>query len=243
MHRAAQYLATAAKSFIPPKPDDSHTNLGWDPQSRSISTHGLNDQGLILSLQLSNFQLQWIQINSILETLDLDGQTHREIKGWLSKSAVEIGLSSPYKYELHYEIPYMLTNDYQFQKPDDKEIDGLIAVRTLALEAMNHAAVELGYDLTPRIWPHHFDTGYLIEMDEGRAIGVGMGIPDRLIDDFYFYVSGYQGHAYIDNKDMPEPSIGQKYTDWWKGYAVAASGMSEQLTSQFLLESIQIYQD
>ncbi len=29
-HYAAQWLARAARAYIPPRPHDGHTNLGWD---------------------------------------------------------------------------------------------------------------------------------------------------------------------------------------------------------------------
>src|ERR1700687_5123272 len=38
-HYAAQWLARAARAFIPPQPDDGHTNLGWDHAFGGFTTH------------------------------------------------------------------------------------------------------------------------------------------------------------------------------------------------------------
>ena len=38
-HYAAQWLARAARAYIPPLPDDRHTNLGWDDSFGGFTTH------------------------------------------------------------------------------------------------------------------------------------------------------------------------------------------------------------
>ena len=40
-HHAVQWLARAARAFVPPQPDDSHTNLGWDNALDGFVTHPL----------------------------------------------------------------------------------------------------------------------------------------------------------------------------------------------------------
>src|SRR5438093_11685491 len=55
-HTAAQWLARAARAYIPPKPDDSHTNLGWDQALRGLSTHPLPD-GSRLALRIADLTL------------------------------------------------------------------------------------------------------------------------------------------------------------------------------------------
>ena len=42
-HYAAQWLARAARGYIPPQPNDFHTNLGWDDQFGGLVTHPLPD--------------------------------------------------------------------------------------------------------------------------------------------------------------------------------------------------------
>src|SRR3977135_1123964 len=42
-HHAAQWLARTARAYIPPRPDDAHTNLGWDDALGGLVTHPLPD--------------------------------------------------------------------------------------------------------------------------------------------------------------------------------------------------------
>ena len=243
LHRAVQYLATAAKSYVPSRPDDSHTNLGWNGQAMAFSTHDLDDTGVSLQFQVPSFQLQWVRDHHLLAGFDLDGHTHTEIVAWITESAPSVGLPANYTFDLHYEISYPLTPGYRFEKPEAEVLARLVELRSRGSTVLIGASIGLNLGLKPRVWPHHFDTGYLIELDEGRAIGVGMAVPDKLIDDFYLYISGYQGHSYIDNSGMPEIALGKKYDDWWKGYAMPMPSDGQKNEISFLMESIRAYKD
>ena len=39
VHYALQWLARAARAFVPPQPHDTHTNLGWDDALNGFVTH------------------------------------------------------------------------------------------------------------------------------------------------------------------------------------------------------------
>lgn len=242
-HRAVQYLATAAKSFLPAKADDSHTNMAWDAESNSFETHKLNDQGVKLQLQLPAFRLQWTKGETVLEGLNLHRCTHRQVLSWMGSSAASMRLVGNYAYQLHYEIPYPLADDYVFEKPQQQALDRLAAIRTKRSTALKAASEALGLNLEPRVWPHHFDTGYLIELDQGRAIGVGMAVPDKLVNQHYLYVSGYKGHDYLDNSQLPDNLLGKKYTDWWKGYAAPIIELDAAQAQDFLVTAITAYKD
>ncbi len=55
-HYAVQWLARAARAYIEPKADDSHTNLGWDRMLGGVVTHPLPD-GSRLALRISDLTL------------------------------------------------------------------------------------------------------------------------------------------------------------------------------------------
>src|SRR5262249_56548338 len=42
-HYGAQWLARAARAYIPPRPDDSHTNFGWDDRFDGFTSRPLPD--------------------------------------------------------------------------------------------------------------------------------------------------------------------------------------------------------
>ena len=60
-HFAAQWLARAARAYVAPKPDDSHTNLGWDNPIGGFSTHPLLE-GSRLGLRLRDLTLMIISM-------------------------------------------------------------------------------------------------------------------------------------------------------------------------------------
>ena len=60
-HYAVQWLARAARAYAMPRPDDHHTNLGWDDSISGLTTHPLA-QGLALGLNVAALRLVWIPI-------------------------------------------------------------------------------------------------------------------------------------------------------------------------------------
>ena len=44
-HYAVQWLGRVARAYVPPQPDDEHTNLGWDGALGGFTTHPLKDGG------------------------------------------------------------------------------------------------------------------------------------------------------------------------------------------------------
>ena len=55
-HYAVQWLGRAARAYVPPQPDDEHTNLGWDRALDGFTTHPLKD-GAWLSLKITDLTL------------------------------------------------------------------------------------------------------------------------------------------------------------------------------------------
>jgi hypothetical protein len=73
------------------------------------------------------------------------------------------------------------------------------------------------------------------------AIGLGMAIPDSMINDFYFYISGYKGNDAIELPLSLEINKGNYYNDGWKGIALPASGVSLDEATVFYKQSINQY--
>ncbi len=43
VHLAAQYLAAFAINYVVPNEDDSHTNLGFDPNNKTLSSRSFGE--------------------------------------------------------------------------------------------------------------------------------------------------------------------------------------------------------
>ena len=75
-HYAAQWLARAARAYVPPQPDDGHTNLGWSNTFDGFATH-LMQGGTCLSLKIADLTLVLHSDERTIQSFSLDGRTDR----------------------------------------------------------------------------------------------------------------------------------------------------------------------
>ena len=81
---AAQWLARAARAYVPVRPDDSHTNFGWDGGFGALVTHPLPD-GSRLGLRIADLTLALLGNDRV--ELSLDGRAEPEVRAWLGAEA------------------------------------------------------------------------------------------------------------------------------------------------------------
>ena len=244
IHIAAQYLATAGINFLDKKPDDSHTNLGFNAEKGSLETWPLNDNGYKIALDYQNFSLSWLRNEEQLEVIFLDGKTHKEIITWIQHVTEVLERNTPYSYALHYELPYeKITADFTFKKPAQEELTRLVKLRTIAQNSLEAIVKELNLDTTIRVWPHHFDTGGFIALDkpEDVSVGFGMAIPDTLVADFYLYTSGYKGHNGISTEAFEKLPLGSWKNEGFKGAVNPMKHVDVDKAIAFFKETILTY--
>ena len=200
-HVAAQWLARVARAYVPSRPDDSHTNLGWLGGVDAFATHALPD-GSSLGLRIADLSLAFLGSNAGPE-LSLDGRAEPEVRAWLGRAVAAKGLD-PRKLDapVPYDIPgHVIAVGARYS------IEELVEPsRALAAWIGNASAMlgVLGSRLAARklkappvrCWPHHFDFDTLVALGHGRTMGVGFSPGDEYCDEPYFYVTLY-----------PEPSI------------------------------------
>lgn len=244
MHKAVQYLAAAGISFLKKKDDDSHTTTGWRSDLTSLMTYELNANGDRLALNYSSFSLEWVNGDQVSESLLLEGTSHDEAIQWILKTSTEKGLSKPFSYDLHYELPYgQITDNDTFHLEDRDRLNELIDIRTMAQEAIANALEVNGLQSQIRVWPHHFDTGAYAVVNAQLSIGFGLAIPDTMIDDFYLYVSGYGSNGSIETSGFATPQLGTIHSEGWKGIALPISGIDKDTAIAFFNEAITTYKN
>src|SRR5689334_11874882 len=82
-HYATQWLARVARAYIPARPDDGHTNLGWDDALGSLVTHALPD-GARLGLKIAELALLLLgTAGGASDALALDGRRDTDVRAWL----------------------------------------------------------------------------------------------------------------------------------------------------------------
>ena len=242
MHMAAQYLAAAGISFLKKKDDDSHTNLGFSVEEGSLSSRGLNKAQETLSISYKNFTLDWNTFD-YSESLPLHGKTHAQVLKWIDELTTPTYLEGKYTYALHYDLPYQVTDDHVFELKDEAHLQQLLEHRILAQHTIERFLKQRQLNSEVRVWPHHFDTGgyAMLSDDSGQAVGIGMAIPDTLVDDHYFYISMYQGHTAQDVSSLPKLSIGNWVSDGFKGAILPVSGINENEALRFFDDAFENY--
>ena len=242
LHLAAQYLAAAGISFLKKEEDDSHTNLGFDPASGRLSSRPLNDEGDQLFLDYSDFSLAWGKSDKT-EKLLLHEQRHTDILKWISDRARITGLNKPYKYELHYELPYTINEEYRFKLTDTDKLAELRSIRTIAQQAIEAISWDYSLDSEVRIWPHHFDTGIFGILPERPALSIGLGlaIPDSVIHRYYFYAAAYEGHSPMKTTDFEPLSEGKWLNVGFTGAVLEVEKPDRERTLNFFSEAIQVF--
>ena len=241
LHLASQYLAAAGKSFLEHKTDDSHTNLEFSIQTKSLLTWPFEDSKTQLALNYETFSLDWIASQS--ESISLEGKTHKQLMKWLTAITKKSTLAKTYQYNLHYQLPYSLNEGEKFKLSSKTEVEDLIRLRTLAQKVISQFLKDEKLESTVRIWPHHFDTGAFAHLHDGsgKSVGLGMAIPDSMIDDLYFYIGGYRGHDSLNTWAFPQLSQGKWVNNGFKGAVLPASQTNEALALQFFKEAFKEY--
>lgn len=242
LHLASQYLAMAGKSFLAPKDDDSHTNVGFFAEDHTLRTWNLDDSGTYLAFSFDNFTLQWGTLEAKV-SYALDGKAHNDVVGWISKMVSASKFEKPYNYDLHYKLPYTLSDDYTFELLDSDELNQLLQLRILAQNVLEAFLNSEKLESDIRIWPHHLDTGAFVVLNDGsgKSIGMGMAIPDAVWGAHYFYMSGYKGHDGLATDNFANLAHGEWKNNGFKGAILNTSNAKEKQAMQFFKEALHQY--
>jgi hypothetical protein len=201
-HHAVEWLGRAARAYVPPQPDDEHTNVGWDGALGGFVTHPFRD-GARLSLKTTDLTLALHGGEGSVQSFSLDGRTDAQARRWLSGRLAARGLDaraldapSPYEMPAHavsQGAPYGpagLTDALA-------ELAAWFGNAALSLGALHRQTLGRKLAASPlRCWPHHFDLATLITLparngDATGNVSAGFSPGDEYYDEPYFYVSVY----------------------------------------------------
>lgn len=230
-HHATQWLARAARAYIPARPDDAHTNLGWDDRLDGLTTHALRD-GVRLGLKIADLALIVLD-NGGTPALQLDGQRDAAARRWLDARIAALGfdpagLDAP----APYTIPaHAVANGAAYAAGGFAdaftELAAWFANADRALDGVRAAMAGRGFAASAvRCWPHHLDIATLALLDASgadhvRSVNVGLSPGDDWYDEPYFYVSPY---PYPDAARLPAlPPLGHWHT---RGFTAAIAPAS-----------------
>ena len=233
-HYAAQWLARAARAYIPALPDDSHTNLGWIDAIGGFETHRLH-HGSHLGLGVADHALVFTAAGQGVAgaSFPLAGCTDAQARIWLRTQFTVRGLkpdaldgASPYAMPAH---PIAGGAPY-----GGKELAGafgeLAAWFANAEAALTTSRAQISAKglpaPAPRCWPHHFDLATQVHFPTGDGkttayAGAGFSPGDHYYDEPYFYVSLYPAP---DAATLPAlPAIGHWHSQEFTAAVAPAS--------------------
>jgi len=192
-HLALQWLARAARAYIPCRPDDHHTNLGWDDALGGLVTHPLPD-GARLGLRVADLTLVLVDSSGRKDIFALDGRRDADAYDWLGRHARARGFDAQaLDAALPYEVPAFAGGDVYTAAALGEPLAELAIWFSNAngtLAAIRQWLATQNIDAPPvRCWPHHFDLDTLVTLAPGRTTGIGFEPGDEHYDEPYFYVS------------------------------------------------------
>jgi len=238
-HHAVQWLARAARAYVPPRPDDNHTNLGWDDKLDGFATHRLKDD-VRLGLKIADLTLVLHGEGSErTRAFPLNGRSDPVARKWLGARLSAIGLDeslldmpSPYKMPEHTMAGGVV---YEAVGRGDvlAELAAWFSNANHALNDIREDMIGRKFTASPvRCWPHHFDLATLISLEPGhdgkaRSVNAGLSPGDEYYDEPYYYVSPY---PYPDAASLPHlPKLGHWHT---RDFTAAIASSSQILRAK-----------
>ena len=235
-HYALQWLARAARAFVPPQPDDSHTNLGWDDTLDGFVTHPLNGD-LQLGLRITEPTLV-LATASVDVSFTLASRTDADARLRLGALLAAHDLDPA---RLDAKLPYEIADHaiahgaaYDASSVADavSDLAAWFANADRALDQVREGMSARGLAPSPvRTWPHHFDIASLTLLEGGhaehaRSVNAGLSPGDEHYEEPYFYVSPY---PYPDPTKLPPlPATGHWHT---RGFTAAIAPASRILAA------------
>ena len=203
-HYAVQWLGRAARAYVPPQPDDEHTNLGWDGALDGFTTHPLKD-GARLSLKITDLTLALHvgEGRTHVQSFSLDSRSDAQARRWLSEQlgarrldAHALDAPSPYEMPAHAICQGAAYGPAGLRDALD-ELAAWFGNAALLIGSIQRQMIGRKLAASPaRCWPHHFDLATLTTLparnaDATRYVGAGLSPGDEYYDEPYFYVSVY----------------------------------------------------
>ena len=242
LHIAAQYLAAAAANFLKKEEGDTHLALTWDARTSSYLSSDLRGDELRMALNIRDLSIEFRRKGLVLAKLPLSQARHEENVKWLAEVFRDFLYETPYEFNVPYILPYEdLYADYSFPYRDDVKLRDLADLRNKVNTVLNELVLNHNEKAEVRTWPESFRTSALMWLSDTDSIGLGLAIPDGMMKDHYFYVSGFHGRDVMSTTSFSSLKKGIWVKDDWKGAVMKARGKSMDEVRSFFEEALAAY--
>jgi hypothetical protein len=202
-HHAMQWVTRAARANLPATPDDSHSNLGWEPRLHGLVSHDLiaSDGSMYrCGLRVDAMTAFVAKHSEMTSEFELEGQVDADAASWIDAILSDLGLNGTGGIALPYDIPsHPVAAGGRYSCASDRPAFAALARWFEAaddiLEEVRSRLADIGSGPgAVRCWPHHFDIATLLALGRGDperapAIGIGMSPGDAYYPQPYFYIS------------------------------------------------------
>ncbi len=211
LHWAAQPLSALTLLAVDAQPGDGNTNLGWDHEASAFVTQPFPGD-YSAALGALDFSLQWREPDGVEHSrFELKGNTLAAALGWLADHIrTTIGNLQEGDIPLRdYDMPSHPVGEGQAFDGADRDKREELARWFANADLVLAEVAEANEGSDPRTWPHHFDTGFLINLEpdkdpeQARSIGVGLSPGDEQTPQPYFYANPYPLRRADDLPPMP----------------------------------------
>ena len=239
-HHAAQFIALAGKYLIPQQPDDSNTNMKYEPDGDLLVGNSMPN-GMRVALHLTDLSINILDKNyNLKKEIALEGKSKQQVFDKLKQSLSDLGVDvTGFKNELHYEIPgHPLDHGAVFSVNDERYFTENTIYRHNAEIVLNEIANAHKQAEAVRIWPHHFDTGSFIPVSRNekgeisQSIGIGLAIPDSMVNEPYYYLSFWSDKPVENLNNLPPLDAGQWMMPDWNGAILKLSEIAKEDTTE-----------
>lgn len=234
-HHAAQFATAIGISYLPPREDDSHTNLGWDARLgalRSRAASGLRGP-VSIAVQPADLTLHVMRDGTTAATMPLHGRTIAAAADAIRAALEDCGLDGArYTLRRHFGIPRHAVDDgAPFDTSRSETFAELAAWYELASATLEAIAAATPGASEVRTWPHHFDIATLVTLAPGRTTGAGMSPGDESYGEPYFYVNAYPAPP-ADRLTMALDGGGHWHMEGWIGAVLPGSRLTSDVAGQ-----------
>ncbi len=238
LHHALQVIVSAGISYLPARPDDSHTNLEWLPALGALGTNWLESGHRVrFGLRPAELSLVALKDTGVTSEFALHGRTVNDAVEWLRAALVAAGYEGArLTTKKHYEIPpHAVASGAAFNRDAHEKFAELARVYSDADALAGHVVATHVGASAPRCWPHHFDLATLITLPDvprrgTRTVGVGLSPGDDSYKEPYFYIGPYP-HPKPDRL-KPLASLGRWHTQGFVAAVLPASELSKFQTAE-----------
>lgn len=137
---------------------------------------------------------------------------------------------------LHYELPENYPGkDFCFHA-DEVSLTENANYRFNANLILSDFADQYNLLKEVKIWPHHFDTGFFIGLENNekgeliKSVGLGFAIPDSMIDEPYYYLSFWSSDGDF-KPSKTELNFGKWMMPNWNGAILTISEINSALSA------------